>query len=140
MAKLLQMRRPAVRSGNLFRSWLAARLQKERRKRNAVVVIPAPAITGYSLAWNGGDGYADVTLNYTFNHTGLATATFEIWLAKASMSWIWGMLTTITSGSAGTYTHVHATQYDTLRYKMRYRNGAVLGPFGETMEIFVEMA
>ena len=119
------------------RQWiLAIKLQKRRRKR-----IPAPAapvIIHGDFEWDETEeGWADGVMDFSFDHGSFPVASFEVWWAKASDNFQYSLVNTIPS-SVEDYRHERATDVpDTLRYKIRYRNGETLGPFSNEREIIV---
>jgi len=110
--------------------WWALRLQKVRR--TAPTQIPAPVIMTGGAEWNRSwDGWADVILQFDFDSGYLPAATFEIWWMREALDVDFALLTTIASSDRIFY-HVNVTSVPIfIYYKMRYRNGSVLGPFCE---------
>ena len=118
----------------LLRAWWVARLQKRRRKLPAPA---APVITDGWVEWDATQvGWADVWLMYTFQHGAFPQANLEMWMAKASGGWVYTLLMTFLSTEIDTFMHASATNTsETFRYKMRYRDDTLFGPFSDVREV-----
>jgi hypothetical protein len=121
------------------RPWTANRLgawwavQRQKRRRNALSQIRAPVIVSGGAEWNRSwDGWADVILYFDFDGGYLPAATLEIWWMREWQDVDFGLLTAVPS-SDRVFHHVNVTSVSGCAdYKMRYRNGSVLGPFCES--------
>ena len=106
------------------------RSQKRRRERAWVPVAPAPVFTGGVPDWNRTvPGWADVLLDFTFDGAAVPVATFELWWMRESIDPEYSLLVTIPSTERHYYQEKVTTTPIFIFYKMRYRNGAVVGPF-----------
>jgi hypothetical protein len=119
-------------------------LQERREKRAAADAAPAgppspaaPVITTGTVNWDVTTvGWADVDITYTFAYGTFPVANLEVWLAKASGGYVYSLLATIASSTGGDFVQTNASSAtDTFRYKMRYKNGSVLGPFSNVYSV-----
>ncbi len=118
-------------------AWLAAWLQKRRRKRAASNVTPnAPVINNGGFDWNVSEaGMADLWLAWTFDHGTFPVATVEVWV---SINFAPAYLLVTIPSSEVTYYYPSATESElTFEFQVRYRNGATLGPFSNVYQINV---
>ena len=99
----------------------------------------APAIESGDYEWVGaGDGsYCNVVLGFSFDPGPYPDADMQVWVGfDGSDSYT--LLQTVPSNS-GSVNINHAAQVEaTLNYKLRYKHGAIVGPFSEpwTVDIF----
>ena len=120
---------------NRLRVWLALRRQKQRR--HSTPQPTAPYNLAGSFEWDETEvGRADALFDWQFDHGNCPVATFEIWWKSANgTGWVWTLLTTIPSSQIG-YRHPSAVGPEAwVFYKLRYVNGAVVGPFSADLEI-----
>jgi hypothetical protein len=135
---LLQNRRTNVlRTANTkrLRIWLA--LQQQKRRRHSTPQPTAPYNLSGTFEWDATDvGRADALIDFAFDQGSLPVATFEIWWkSQIGTGWVWTLLTTISSSLRG-YRHPSAVGSEAwVFYKLRYVNGAVIGPFSADLEI-----
>ena len=134
MARLLRTSRG---NSGLRLAWLAVWLQQRRRRRqfgSSGLTPGAPVITN-GLFDNDATtpGYADAVIDFTFDDAGLPVGTFEVWGASEGTGWEFALLDTIPS-TARSYRQVNAVPTDvqaTVALELRYRHGAVIGPFSD---------
>ena len=127
--------------------WLIHRIiRKQRRRRRWTPIPEVPLLIYGDFEWDESEeGWADGLTDWVFLHGNLPAALFEIWMAKASNGFQYELAGTTPSTSASSfeynqwgYRHSMATDVpDTLRYKVRYRNGADLRPFSIERDIVV---
>ena len=118
-----------------LRVWLALRRQKQRR--HSTLQPSAPYNLTGTFEWDTTVvGRADSLIDFAFDPGTLPEATFEIWWKSANgTGWVWTLLTTISS-SVRSYRHCSAVGAEAwVFYKVRYVNGAVIGPFSPDLEI-----
>ena len=140
MAKLLQLSRTSKGISNVVRAWWALRSQKRRRQSPSQPLQPAaPVITGGWFEWDATQvGLADVGFGYTFQHGTFPQARFEVWLARSSQGWAYNLLETMLSNETDDHYQLCASSGgETLRYKMRYRYGDIIGPFSNEWDVVV---
>jgi hypothetical protein len=138
MAKLLHLSRPSRGVSNVVRAWWAARCQKLRRQRSQAgpLVVPAPVITdGYYLWDETEPGWADAMVLFSFDDPGLPVATFEIYVSFEVGDGSFGFWESISSTVRGFRQNLVFTGQNGVIYKLRYRNGDVIGPFSEEFDI-----
>jgi hypothetical protein len=123
-----------------LRAWVAIWLQERRRARVSVggIAPPAPLIVSGWYAWNDTEfGWVDNYITIEFDAEAVPEAQFEIWERDSNNSS--HLLDTIGSASLTDYRHVMASEDgDTFYYKVRYRNGGIIGPFSNEMEVEVQ--
>lgn len=132
----------ATRSGRLrlpgaasrLGRWVTLHLQERRRARRTSPA--APVITGGEREWDETQvGWADALIDWAFDHGTYPVATLEIWLARDSSDWEFELVTAVPSWTWG-YRHSCVSQIEeTLLYKMRYRDGSIIGPFSNEREV-----
>jgi hypothetical protein len=120
---------------NSFRGWLATWLQDRRRSRQQPAPTPnAPEINGGGYEDGTTEsGWWDVFIDWSFNHGGFPVATMEVWLSTDGGAFtLWA---TVSSDAPGYYYPLAADNERTFDFKVRYRNGATVGPFSNVYQI-----
>jgi len=116
--------------------WLATWLQDRRRKRQQQTAPTpnAPVITLGMVDWEvTTPGYGDVYIEFTFALGSFPPAALEVWGNINGGGFVlWGVVETIYSD----FTQRNATTEDVLiEVKLRYVNGAIVGPFSPVYQI-----
>lgn len=124
-----------------FRRWVSRWLVERRRLRLAAAVVEepnAPVITDGGFGWDvTTPGWADLWWNWTFDHGDYPVANLELYLKIAGGDF--ALLDTVAS-SVWLKEYPEATQDETaFQLQVRYRNGAVFGPFSNIFEIEVQV-
>ena len=136
MAKLLHLSRPSRRVREVVRAWWAMRCQKRRRKGGTpVVVVNAPFIHDGGYSWDEFEPqWANTYVAWTFLQPELPVGTFEVWCQ-------WGTsdeLVATVPGSDRVCYLSHVTMGEqTYFYRVRYRDGDVIGPFSNVYQVDV---
>jgi hypothetical protein len=99
----------------------------------------APEIVSGDYSWGTTEeGFADVTLNFTFDQGSLPTSILEVWY-RVGESGSYQGLDSVAS-DAGTFYHtLAATSETTLFYKMRYVYNDIVGPFSEEWAVGISV-
>jgi len=107
---------------------------QERRRMRRGAAIAAPVITSATYAWNP---TADVTVNFTFPQGIWPVATIEVYadIDGNAFQLIATVASTDTSFVHRTGLSGEAAAY----YKLRYRDGAVKGPFSVVQTLSIEI-
>lgn len=122
-----------------FRAWLAGWAQARRRSRvqppPAEPPAPdAPEIIFGDGVWEGTTaGWWDVFIDFEFDPGAWPVAQLELWLSRDNGPFL--LLTAVNSADTSyAYPAVSDTEV-VLDFKLRYRNGATLGPFSNVWRI-----
>lgn len=119
-------------------AWLAAWLQKRRRKRAAAPQPNAPVITAGGFSWDTTEaGFADVWVAWTFDHGTFPVATVELWVVTDG-----GPLTLLVTIPSTEVTFIYTgacTWEATFEFQVRYRDGATIGPFSNVYPVAVQL-
>ncbi len=134
MAKLPQLSRPSRRVRDVVRTWWALRCQKRRRQaRTEEPEVPAAPVINYSeYGVNESDPERyDILISWlTYPHGSFPVALIEVWGYQGWGEPSFQLLGTVASSPERSFTHFSAASgEDAWTYKVRYRNGAVYGPF-----------
>jgi len=124
----------------VLRTWLALHRQKRRRQGGGQEAPPAPVpviVDGY-YEWDTTEhGWADVTISWTIDYNGFPEASFEVWMEGAGQP---DHLVATVQGSDRQFFQACVTSgEDTLNYRVRYRNGEVIGGFSNVYVIGVQL-
>ena len=124
---------------NSFRGWLATWLQDRRRSRQQPASAPAPnapVITGGGYEDGTTEpGWWDVFIDWNFDHGSFPIANLEVWLSTEGGPF--ALWSTVSSAAPG-YFYPLATNNERLfEFKVRYRNGATVGPFSNVYQISI---
>lgn len=118
-----------------LRRWLSWYLQHRRRSRSAAPDVPQLSPVEYEIVngswdWNGNNpSLIDVFLQWTANYNGQPAAQVEVWLGATHVG---------TVDDEGEFWHSEATDMENrLPYRVRYRNGALVGGFSPWYEVVV---
>jgi hypothetical protein len=122
-----------------FRGWLATWLQDRRRDRQQPPpeTPNAPVLTGHDVSWDvTTPNWADIEVYFTFAHGTFSVANLEVWLSVNLGAY--ALLATIAS-TATSYAHTEACDLNggTFDFKLRYQNGATLGPYSNVLRVDV---
>ena len=79
----------------------------------------------------------DVYIDWAFDHGGFPIAQMEVWVSLDN--WDFNLLTTVASNDPGYYYALAAYGETLFRFKVRYRNGATVGPFSNEYSINIEV-
>jgi hypothetical protein len=123
---------------SVVRAWWAMRSQKRRRHSAGAPPEPPPlpVVTLSNGNYSVSGGLVSSTFDISVDHKTWPVASLEIWFSRNSTS-NYAVLATVGS-DAESFSHPAITDSeDILYYKARYRNGDVLGPFSEQLEIDV---
>lgn len=118
-------------SASRLRTWRVLDAERRRRTRCGLH-YPAPIITnGLADFHRTYDGWADVTLDFTFDGALVPIGTIEVWWRREAIDEYFSFVGTIPS-TAVQFIHIRSTDIPLfVIYIMRYRNGALIGPFSE---------
>jgi hypothetical protein len=98
--------------------------------------IAPPVITVSGYEWDATEsGWADVSLDWTFDHAGQPMASMEVWRRLYTGALVF--LGAVPSNYGWFYDPVATENEATFYYQLRYRNGATLGPFGAPFRVDV---
>jgi len=110
-----------------FQGWLATWLQDRRRARQ-VVAPAAPVITTGGFEWGASAvDWADLWVDWTFAHGSWPVASLEVWLSVDYGAY--ALVVTLASTESGYYYPLATNTELPHTFKVRYRNGATVGPF-----------
>ncbi len=108
------------------------------RPDDAPAPVTAPSIVGGNYEWEATTpGWWDVWVDWNFDHTGHPVADMEVWLSINN-----GPFThvyTVPSSDPGYYFADAANSETTFDFKVRYSNGAEVGPFSNVYRIDIQV-
>jgi hypothetical protein len=115
---------------------------KEVTHRSNIVrpddAIAPPEINGGNPEWESTEqGWWDVYIDWIFNHAGHPVAQMEVWLSLNNGPFV--QHATVSSGDPGYYYPMAANNETTFDFKVRYRNGATVGPFSNVYQINIQV-
>ena len=96
----------------------------------------APTITSATYTWDTTTtGWADITLNFTFVHGTYPVASLEIWKSLNGGAYL--LLATVASTATSYYYALACNNVSggTFDFKVRYRDGATLGPYSNVFRV-----
>lgn len=100
--------------------------------------IAPPEIAGGNAEWESTEpGWWDVYIDWTFNHAGHPVAQIEIW--QSINNGPFELRDTVTSEEVSHYYPMAANNETTFDFKVRYRNGATVGPFSNVYRIDIQV-
>ena len=100
--------------------------------------IAPPEINGGNPEWESTEpGWWDVYIDWLFNHAGHPVAQMEVWLSLNNGPFV--LHATVSSGDPGYYYPLAANNETTFDFKVRYRNGATVGPFSNVYRIDIQV-
>lgn len=100
--------------------------------------IAPPEIAGGNAEWEStSPGWWDVYIDWTFNHAGHPVAQIEIWQSINNEPF--ELRDTVTSDEVSHYYPMAADNETTFDFKVRYRNGATVGPFSNVYRIDIQV-
>ena len=138
MAKLLQLSRPNRRVSRIVRAWWAVHLQHRRRGRTSAPAPPAPVpvIVNGDHEWGATEpGWVDAWISWAIDYAGYPVASVEVWFRRLATAE--ALVATVPSQDNG-YAHLRVINAeDELFYRVRYRNGEVVGAFSDVFQIHV---
>jgi hypothetical protein len=117
---------------------IALWLQSRRRTRNPARLVGVPIINNSLGDWNRTvDGWADVIIEFRFDSGNLPLATFEFWSMQDDVGASYALAGVMPSNER-TFIQVQATNASVfIWYKLRYRNGSMIGPFSDEFGVDV---
>ncbi len=122
---------------NSFRGWLATWLQDRRRSRQQPASVPtpnAPEINGGGYEDGTTErGWWDVFIDWSFDHGSFPVATMEVWVSIDSGAF--ALLATVSSNAPGYFYPLATDNERRFDFKVRYRNGATVGPFSNVYQV-----
>ncbi|HEY9175021.1 MAG TPA: hypothetical protein VI136_22255 [Verrucomicrobiae bacterium] len=99
--------------------------------------IAPPEIVAGGFEWDATEtGFADVWVDWTFNHAGHPVALIEFW-ARTGPDF--ALVATVGSDAPGYYYASACETETTFEIKVRYRNGATVGPFSNVYVVDVQV-
>ncbi len=120
-----------------FQGWLATWAQDRRRSRQQPAQSPtpnAPEITGGGYEDGATEtGWWDVFIDWTFDHGSSPVASMEVWLSTDSNPFV--LWSTVSSAAPGYFYPLASNTERLFEFKVRYRNGATIGPFSNVYQI-----
>jgi hypothetical protein len=100
--------------------------------------IAPPEIVGGNYEWEATDpAWWDVWIDWNFNHAGHPVAQMEVWLSINGGPF--ELRDTIGSDAPGYYINNAADSEMMFDFKVRYRNGATVGPFSNVYQINIQV-
>ena len=138
MVKLLHLSRPSRRVSSAVRTWWAMRSQKRRRDRGAGAEPspPVPVIVNGIYEWHATEyGWVDATIYWTIDYAGFPAANVEVWLQYGAVPEY--LVSEAPSNDREFNQSEVSNSEDELIYRIRYRNGAVVGAFSNAYHIHV---
>ncbi len=100
--------------------------------------IAPPEIVGGTYEWEATTpGWWDVWVDWNFNHAGHPVAQMEVWLSINNGAF--ELRDTIGSDAPGYYINEAANNETSFDFKVRYRNGATVGPFSNVYQINIQV-
>jgi hypothetical protein len=108
------------------------------RPDDAPAPVAAPVIDEASYGWNAGSpDYADIEVGFSFNHGSYPPASMEVWVSRDAGAFV--LLATVDSFNSY-FLYEHATENEaSFDFKLRYVNGATVGPFSNVMHVNVQV-
>lgn len=105
---------------------------------SAPAAVPAPVIeSGDFSIGSTQPGWADVQIFWAFNPSPYPDATLEIWEGNGFSGVVYSLIATVPSTDDSYIQTLVADADDRANYKMRYVDGAVIGPWSN--DFFVEI-
>jgi hypothetical protein len=122
-----------------FRGWVASWVQDRRRGRQQLAPTPnAPAITTGGYEWGATDpAWADVFIEWSFDHGSFPVASIELWVSFDFGAY--NLLDTVGSAEPSYYISMASNNEKIFDFKMRYRNGGIIGPFSNEYRVDVQV-
>lgn len=119
-----------------FQGWLATWAQERRRGRQQPVTTPpnTPEINGGGYEDGTTEpGWWDVFIDWSFAHGSSPVASMEVWLSTDGGPFtLWS---TVSSDAPGYFYPLASNNERLFEFKVRYRNGATVGPFSNVYQI-----